>query len=196
MSRRLQQILIRLCRLLLRLRLRLLLDRLSLYGTRLLLRLCTRLLYRLRLRPLLLLRLLLSLTLALQRLLTLRRSLFVPRHFVQLRRLLAHVRLHLSEQLTLFVRQLIGILHFTPGRRLGRRTYARLAAFQFFNVAPALFRLRRKAVADDLVTLKGFRLFFFMMRNEVEAANKGHQHSRSNGDHGWGDSRQATLLAF
>lgn len=35
-----------------------------------------------------------------------------------------------------------------------------------------------------------------MMRNEVEAANKGHQHGRSNGDHGWGDSRQATLLAF
>src|SRR5690606_4910060 len=117
MRRRLQQILIRLCRLLLRLRLRLLLDRLSLYATRLLLRLCTRLLYRLRLRPLLLLRLLLSLTLALQRLLTLRRGLFVPRYFVQLRRLLAHVRLHLSEQLTLFVRQLIGILYFTPGRR-------------------------------------------------------------------------------
>ncbi|XPE37743.1 hypothetical protein ACNKHS_23645 [Shigella flexneri] len=44
---------------------------------------------------------LLSLTLALQRLLTLRRDCSF-RHFVQLRRLLAHVRLHLSEQLTLF----------------------------------------------------------------------------------------------
>jgi hypothetical protein len=54
-------------------------------------------------------------------LLTLRRRLFIPRHFVQLRRLLAHIGLHLCQQLALFVRQLIRILHFTTGRRFGRR---------------------------------------------------------------------------
>ena len=110
---------------------------------------------------------------------------FVPRHFGQLGRLLAHIGLHLGEQLALLVGQLFRFHDFATGGRFGRRADARLAAFQLFNVAPALFRLRRQAVADDLVTLKGFRLFFFMMRNEVEAANKGRQHGRSNGDHGW-----------
>jgi len=133
----------------------------------------------------LLLNLLLSLTLALQCLLTLRWRLFIPRHFVQLRRLLAHIGLHLRQQLTLFISQLIGIFHFTTGRRLGRRANARLAAFQLFNIAPALFRLRRQTVSGNLVALKRVGLFFFMVRDEVQAANKGHQYSRSNGDHCW-----------
>lgn len=115
MRRRLQQILIRLSRLLLRLGLRLL-SRLRLRRSRLRLlvrlfrhaRLRFRLLYRLVLRPLLLLLLLLNLCLTLalqlQRLLTLSRRLFISRHFIQLRRLLAHIGLHLCQQLTLFVR--------------------------------------------------------------------------------------------
>ena len=121
---RLEQILIRLRRLLWRLRFWLL-NRLRLHRTRLLLRLLVwlglRLLYRLSLRPLLLLLLLLllnlclALTLQLQRLLTLRWRLFIPRHFIQLRRLLAHIGLHLCQQLALLVRQLIGILHFATG---------------------------------------------------------------------------------
>ena len=57
----------------------------------------------------------LALTLQLQRLLTLRWRLFIPRHFIQLRRLLAHIGLHLCQQLALLVRQLIGILHFATG---------------------------------------------------------------------------------
>lgn len=123
MRRRLQQILIRLSRLFLRLGLRRLLHWLGLRRSRLLLirlfrhpRLRFRLLHWLGLRPLLLLlllllELLLRLT-TLQRLLTLFRRLLVPRHFVQLRRLLAHIGLHLCQQLTLFIRQLAGILHF------------------------------------------------------------------------------------
>ncbi|MNE35498.1 hypothetical protein D3C80_1292620 [compost metagenome] len=100
--------------LLLRRRLARLLDRLSLHGTRLLLwllirlfghtRLCARLLYRLRLRQLRLLNLLLCLTLTLQRLLTLLRRLFIPRHFGQLRWLLAHIGLHLRQKLALLIR--------------------------------------------------------------------------------------------
>jgi hypothetical protein len=58
--------------------------------------------------PLLLLHLLLRLA-TLQRLLALRRRLFIPRHFVQLRRLLAHIGLHLRQQLALFIRQLLRI---------------------------------------------------------------------------------------
>ena len=102
MRRGLQQILIRLI-LFRRLCFRLL-NRLSLRGTRLLLRLLRyarlrfRLLYRLALRPLLLLlSLLLCLTLTLQRLLALCRRLFIPRHFVKLGGLLAHIGLHLCQ---------------------------------------------------------------------------------------------------
>lgn len=198
---RLEQILIRLSRLFLRLCFWLLLNRLRLYRTRLLLRLlvrlCLRLLYRLSLRPLLLLLLLnlsLALTLQLQRLLTLRWRLFIPWHFVQLRRLLAHIGLHLCQQLALLVRQLIGILHFTTGRGLGRRTHARLAAFQLFDIAPALFRFRRKAITGHFTGLKRLGLFLFMVRDEVQTTNKGDDNSRSNSDHCWRDSRQATLL--
>ena len=107
--RRLQQVLIRLlgCRLFRLLRLAWLLCRCSLRRTRLLLLLLvrllryawlrTRLLNRLGVSPLLLLYLLLCLTLALQCLLTLFRRLLVPRHFVKLGRLLAHIRLHLRQ---------------------------------------------------------------------------------------------------
>ena len=102
MRRGLQQILIRLI-LFRRLCFRLL-NRLSLRGTRLLIRLLRyarlrfRLLYRLALRPLLLLlSLLLCLTLTLQRLLALCRRLFIPRHFVKLGGLLAHIGLHLCQ---------------------------------------------------------------------------------------------------
>jgi hypothetical protein len=125
---RLQQILIRLP--LFAAALWLLLNRLRLHRTRLLLLLygcsvtrgCVRLLHRLSLRPLLLLNLLLRLT-SLQRLLALRRRLFIPRHFVQLRRLLAHIGLHLCQQLTLFVRQLIRILTSPPAEgSVGART--------------------------------------------------------------------------
>ena len=158
-----------------------------------------RLLYRLSLRPLLLLLLLLlnlslALTLQLQRLLTLRWRLFIPRHFVQLRRLLAHIGLHLCQQLALLVRQLIGILHFATGRGLGRRTHARLAAFQLFDIAPALFRFRRKAITGHFTGLKRLGLFLFMVRDEVQTTNKGDDNSRSNSDHCWRDSRQARLL--
>lgn len=166
---RLEQILIRLSRLFLRLRFRLLLDRLRLRRTRRLLvwlfrypRLCFRLLHRLGLRPLLLLLLLdllLRLT-SLQRLLALCRRLLIPRYFVQLRRLLAHIGLHLGQQLTLFIRQLIRILHFTTRRRFGWRTHPRLTAFQLFDIAPALFRLRRKAISGNFIGLKRLRLFF------------------------------------
>lgn len=200
---RLEQILIRLSRLFLRLRFRLLLDRLRLRRTRRLLvwlfrypRLCFRLLHRLGLRPLLLLLLLdllLRLT-SLQRLLALCRRLLIPRYFVQLRRLLAHIGLHLGQQLTLFIRQLIRILHFTTRRRFGWRTHPRLTAFQLFDIAPALFRLRRKAISGNFIGLKRLRLFFFMVRDKVQATNKGDDYSRSNSDHCWRDSRQVTLL--
>ena len=198
---RLEQILIRLSRLLLLLRFRLLLDRLRLHRTRRLLirlfrypRLCLRLLYRLGLRPLLLLLNLLLCLATLQRLLTLFRRLLIPRHFVQLRRLLAHIGLHLCQQLTLFIRQLIRILHFTTRRRFRWRTYPRLTAFQLFDIAPALFRLRREAISGDFTGLKRLRLFFFMVRDKVQATNKGDDYSRSNSDHCWRDSRQVTLL--
>ena len=105
MRRRLQQILIRLlgCRFWLRFRL---LYRGGLRSTRL------RLLVRLFCCPLawllsLLLGvvplLLLHLTLTLQRLLALFRRLFVPRYFVELRWLLAHISLHLRQQLALLI---------------------------------------------------------------------------------------------
>ena len=203
---RLEQILIRLSRLFLRLRFRLLLDWLRLRRTRRLLvwlfrypRLCFRLLHRLGLRPLLLLLLLLLLNLllrltSLQRLLALCRRLLIPRYFVQLRRLLAHIGLHLGQQLTLFIRQLIRILHFTTRRRFGWRTHPGLTAFQLFDIAPAFFRLRRKAVSGNFTGLKRLRLFFFMVRDEVQATNKGDDYSRSNSDHCWRDSRQVTLL--
>ena len=64
---------------------------------------------------LLLLNLCLALALQLQRLLTLRWRLFIPRYFIQLCRLLAHIGLHLSQQLTLFVGQLIRVHDFTTG---------------------------------------------------------------------------------
>jgi hypothetical protein len=35
-----------------------------------------------------------------------------------------------------------------------------------------------------------------MVRDEVQAANEGHQYSRSNSDHCWRDGRQVPLLAF
>lgn len=82
-------------------------------------------------------------TLALQRLLALCWRLLVPRHFGQLRGLLAHIRLHLCQQLALFVGQLIRIDDFPARGRFRWRTHARLAAFQLFDVAPAFFRLRR-----------------------------------------------------
>ncbi|MFP3449069.1 hypothetical protein, partial [Pseudomonas sp. SIMBA_067] len=59
---------------------------------------------------------LLQLLLMLQCLLTLRRRLFVPRHFVELRRLLTHIRLHLLKQLALLVGQLCLRLHFATRR--------------------------------------------------------------------------------
>ncbi|CCK04745.1 hypothetical protein BN129_3530 [Cronobacter sakazakii 701] len=133
--------------------------------------------------PLLHLLLLLKLLLALQRLLTLRRGLFVPRHFAKLRRLTAHICLHLVEQLTLFVGQLILIHDFATGGWLGRLQHAWLAAFQLFDIAPALFRLGRQAVAGDFMARQSFRLFFFMMRNKVQTANKGDQRRRCDSDH-------------
>ena len=90
-----------------------LLNRLRLYRSRLLRCSvtggCAWLLYRLSLRPLLLLLLLLNLSLGAGAAVAafadcLRRRLFIPRHFVQLRRLLAHIGLHLCQQLALFVR--------------------------------------------------------------------------------------------
>jgi hypothetical protein len=33
-----------------------------------------------------------------------------------------------------------------------------------------------------------------MVRDKVQATNKGHDYSRSNSDHCWRDSRQVTLL--
>ena len=179
MRRRLQQILVRLLvgRCLLRL---LLLHRLRLLDARLLLRGLL-----LRLRPLLLLCLLLLLrqTLTLQRLLTLRRRLFVPRHFSQLRRLLTHIRLHLRQQLALLVGKLLGFHHFAAGGRLCRRANARLAAFQLFNIAPALFRFRRETVACRLTVLQRFRFFFLVMGNEIQTTDKGHQHGRCDRNH-------------
>jgi hypothetical protein len=49
--------------------------------------------------------------------------LFIPRHFVQLRRLLAHIGLHLCQQLALFVRQLFGFITSPPADgSVGART--------------------------------------------------------------------------
>lgn len=108
---------------------------------------------------------------------------FVPRHFGQLGRLLAHIGLHLGEQLALLVGQLFRFHDFATGGRFGRRADARLAAFQLFNIAPALFRFGRQAVAGGLAILHRFRFFFLMMRNEIEATDKGHQHSRRDRHH-------------
>lgn len=74
----------------------------------------------LRVAPLLLL----HLTLTLQRLLALRRRLLIPRNFVELSRLLTHISLHLRQQLTLLIGQLIGIQHFTARRGFGWCTHA------------------------------------------------------------------------
>ena len=199
MRRRLQQILIRLLRrgglfrLLYRLWLllchallhaRLLLHRRLLLGLRpLLLSLLLLLLY-----------LLLRQTLTLQRLLALSRGLFVPRHLGQLGRLLAHIRLHLCQQLALFVGQLLGFHDFPAGRRFSRRTDAWLATFQLFNIAPALFRFRREAITCHLTVLQRFRFFFFMVRDEVQPTDKGHQHCRRDRNHSWGNRRKAALF--
>lgn len=210
MRRCLQQILIRLSRRrrFLRLRFRRLLSGLGLHRTRLLLRLLirlfrharlrTRLLHWLRLRPLLLLlllHLLLNLALTLQGLLALLRRLFIPRHFVQLSWLLAHVGLHLGQQLALFVGQLIGVFHFATGGRPSGRTHTRLTALQLFDIAPALFRFWRQTIAYDLVALKGFSIFFLVVSNKVQTTDEGHQNGGSNRDHCWRDRGQATLLA-
>ncbi|MCS5793573.1 hypothetical protein LNP59_16820 [Klebsiella pneumoniae subsp. pneumoniae] len=61
----------------------------------------------------------------------------------------------------------------TPGWRLSSS----------FNIAPALFRFGRQAVAGGLAILHRFRFFFLMMRNEIEATDKGHQHSRRDRHH-------------
>lgn len=165
MRRRLQQILVRLLGRRFWLCFRLLLYRSCLRRTRLLLLVR---LFRypwLRARSLrLLLRvvplLLLHLTLTLQRLLALFRRLFVPRYFVELCRLLTHISLHLRQQLALLIGQLIGVKHFATRRGFGWRTYARLTAFQLFDVAPAFFRFWWDAIAGDFLVLQRLGLFF------------------------------------
>jgi hypothetical protein len=139
--------------------------------------------------------LLLHLTLALQRLLALFRRLFVPRHFVELRWLLTHISLHLRQQLALLIGQLIGVQHLAAGRRFGRRTYARLTAFQLFNVSPALFRFWRDAITGDFLVLQRFGLFFLVMRNEVQTTDKGHEYGCSNSNH-CGRYRRRIALFF
>ena len=75
----------------------------------------------------------------------------VIRHFVQLRRALLHIGLHLLQQLPLFGGQLSFGIELAAGRRFGRGLHADLPVFQLFDVAPALFRLRRQAVAGARV---------------------------------------------
>ncbi|CNT84877.1 Uncharacterised protein [Salmonella enterica subsp. enterica serovar Bovismorbificans] len=79
--------------------------------------------------------------------------LLVPRHFVKLRRLLTHIRLHLFQELTLLAGELIRIHDFAAGGRFRWRTHARLATFQLFDVTPALFRFWRKPIAGDFLVL-------------------------------------------
>ena len=117
-------------------------------------------------RLLLLTRLHLKLLLALQGLLTLRRRLFVPRHFIQLRRRLTHIRLHLLQQLALFVGELRVRLDLAARRRFSRRRHRHLTVLQLFNIFPALFRLRRQAVAVGFMIRDHRHIFFFMMRKE------------------------------
>lgn len=139
--------------------------------------------------------LLLHLALALQRLLALFRRLFVPRYFVELCRLLTHISLHLRQQLALLIGQLIGVKHFATRRGFGRRTHARLTAFQLFDIAPAFFRFRRDAITGDFLALQRLGLFFLVMRNEVQTTDKGHEYGCSNSDHR-GGYRWRTALLF
>lgn len=139
--------------------------------------------------------LLLHLTLTLQRLLALFRSLFVPWYFVELRWLLAHIGLHLRQQLALLIGKLIGVQYLAACRRFGRRTYARLTAFQLFDVSPALFRFWRDAITGDFLVLQRFGLFFLVMRNEVQTTDKGHEYGCSNSNHS-GRYRRRIALFF
>ena len=131
----------------------------------------------------------------LQRLLALFSSLFVPRYFVELRWLLAHIGLHLRQQLALLIGKLIGVQYLAACRRFGRRTYARLTAFQLFDVSPALFRFWRDAITGDFLVLQRFGLFFLVMRNEVQTTDKGHEYGCSNSNH-CGRYRRRIALFF